>query len=226
MGNLSVREVIDRGFNEVERPGDIIILVSLILCAFFTIIFSWWFILLIPFGAVIATQYAIFATEKWKYWAYSNVNDLHQFQRSGELAGLLKRRSFDELSQDLHEKFALAPNFIDDPEVPFELSFGTRSFLKRTIETIVTINENGIHLPEDFFEWTHIENERVAHVSYSRSHPDGTETSGGTRNFLRFKYKDRYLEVPLSILNTKAWEMDFLLYIYRGRFELKKNKTN
>jgi hypothetical protein len=225
MGNHSVREVIERGLKEVERPGDIIILVSLILSAVLVYSFSWWCLLLIPIGAVIATQYAIFATEKWKYWAYHNVNDLHQFQRSGELAGLLKIGSFETLPQELHEMFANAPDFVDDPKIPGELLFGTPPFSRKTIDAIVIINERGVHLPEDFFEWEYITHERVAHVSYRRKRGDGTET-GGTRKNFRFQYGNRHLEIPLSELNTTAWKLDLALYIYRGRHSLNKAMAN
>ncbi len=228
---VTIKEAIRIGEKLIMRPARIIHIASWVLLIVLLLLgFSWWNLLLIPGGAVLSLIYTTWVTHRWRKWAYKKVVDVHQFQRSAELAGLLMRKSttragwFQSNEQkrrtmELLNRFAEESEFSDDTSVPDDTTLFVETFYPETGDRII-LNSDGISVPpEGFYEWNVVENERVARVSFKRMHPGtGLYNSAGWGNFFRFECPKGRFDMPLLSLNMPAWELDLLLYIYRGRY--------
>jgi hypothetical protein len=236
LGSISVQEAIHRGLKMVALPGKIILYATIPVCILILIIyFSWWFFLLLPAGLMLSVLYAVWATTRWRIWAYQHVADIHQFQRTAELAGLLMRQSHDRPGylisraqrarlKALQRRFSGDPLFVDDHTIPADTSVYSKTFFFASKQPRITLNESGIQIhPEGFFSWSQISNERIIRVSMSRtSARTGTGVSAGSKEYLRFESAGLRIEIPVSSLMITVWQLDFLLYIYRSRFTLKQ----
>ena len=192
--------------------------------------FSWWVFLLLPAGPVLSIAYTMYITPVWRTWAYESVSDIHQFQRSAELAGLLMKQSYNKAGgimsvsrrrrlKAAQMRFAGETSFADDDSIASETIF----YLEGRYGQVLVLSNTGIKLGCDLFEWTQVKDERIAPVSFSRMSPrTGADMPAGTRLFFRFEYLGKQFELPLSSINIQPWELDLLLYIYRGRSELKR----
>ena len=96
---------------------------------------------------------------------------------------------------------------------------------KEIFESYPDLNDEGITSGSgEFVPWSDVQNERIAFVSSSRTSPrTGGEVSAGGKAFFRFECSLGRMEYPMSSLDIEPWKLDLLLYIYRGRYEAKRN---
>lgn len=231
----SVQETINRG-NRIITLSSLTILISTVALFILLLIFnlSFWDIAILPLGILFFILYTNWVTSKWQQWAYDNVEDIHQFQRSAEIAGLLSRQ-YVESSEDfmndsqkatlmqLNNRFSEPVVFIDDDTIPGEtIIYGKPSFGYPEKHTII-LNEQGIKVNnEALIGWAHIYNEHVGLVSRKwQSRKTGAYVSGGSKNFFKFDCPQGHFETPLASLKISDWKLDLLLYIYRGRYNIK-----
>jgi len=229
---LTVQQAITRGTRVIERPAIIILASGPVLCVLLMVLnFSWWYLLLLPAGLLLSFLYTIIVTPRWRIWAYEHVNDIQQFERSAELEGLFGKQSVESIGsflsirqqeklKALQASFLSDPVFIDDPSIPAETTIYTSAIIPAFKKPVMVINEAGIKLDlDEIIEWSQIENDHVASVSYVRtSRTTGGDIPGGTEDFFRFAYPGGRFEIPLSSINIPAWKLDLLLYTYRGRY--------
>jgi hypothetical protein len=230
--NISVQHAIKTGLKLVGFVGRVILLSFVGLCILLLFVaFSWWWFLLIPLGMIASSIYTSWAIPRWRIWAYNGVADIHQLQRSAEICGLLPLRSPEKITgiidirqrgilEELVQRFNEEYDFIDDPSMPKETHIYPASMTGAKGDPLMTINSVGIWTQNDgFFGWGQITNERIAHVSSSSRMP-GVAGIGATssRKILRFEFSDGSFEMPLAMLHIDNWELDLLMYIYRGRF--------
>lgn len=230
--HISVRKAIHRGIGMVRVPARQILLLTTLSIPIIWFIwgFSWLTLLHFPIGIIAASIYASSMRPKWRLWAYKNVTDIHQLQRAAELAELLHVGSHDslrgwlslpqrhELSLSL-QRFDQDAGFIDDPEVPEETNVYERTMMSNG-HPLLVLNENGIRVyGEGTFTWGEIENERIANVGFmGRNMLWGNKEGGGTQRFLRFEVGEQRFEWKMEDIRMAAWELDLLMYIYRGRW--------
>lgn len=222
---VTVQQAIERGKKVVEKPSVLIMVAGPVLCALLMITyFSWGYLLMLPLALFCSFLYTKSATRRWCTWAYENVNDIHQFQRSAEIAGLLAPGSYQNASAEVQQRFAADAQFFDDPSIPSETVIYS-TLMSSFQKPGMTISDKGIDIPSDrFFPWAEIENERIASVSYSRmSARTGEDISAGSANLFRFEYHDDRIEVPLSSIKIPTWKLDLLLYTYRCRYMLQQH---
>jgi len=233
---VTVREAIERGLKETGRPAKTIIVTSIAVCILLLAFnLSWWALLLIPAGLLSAFIYSTRATTRWRIRAYEQVADIHQLQRSAELSGLLMRQSHDRIGAFVSERqrntliallqrFSGDHIFIDDPSIPHETPVYRTGLLARQQQPLLVISEAGIEVcAEGLYKWEQVINERIAQITYHRmSARTGADVPAGADNFFRFENPLGRFEIPLSSISISAWELDLLLYIYRGRFDLKQ----
>jgi hypothetical protein len=225
---ITIQEAIDRGEKLIVRPSAAMMIGGMILGIVLPIVFvSGWPVLLIPAGFVLSFLYTGWVTAGWRIWAYDRVSDIHQLQRSAELAGLLPRQSHDKVGgfmgirqterlrlQQL--RFKEEPGFVDDPSIPNATAVLQRAAFPGFRDPVFTLNDFGLQLASgEFFAWDEIENERIIQTS-SRRMTGGT-LSAGTRDFFRFESPRGRFEVALASVAISGWKLDLLFYIYRGR---------
>jgi hypothetical protein len=190
--------------------------------------FYWWYLLLIPGGILLSSLYNAWATARWRIWAYAYVADIHQLQRTAELAGLLTPQSHENSSwlisgrrketlRLLQRKFVEEQVFADDSSVPDETIVYARSGVP-----LIVLNRDGIKLQDaSFMSWAQVYDDRIATVSYSRTgYCTGTGVSAGSEKLFRFECNGQRFELAFSSLAIDPWQLDLLLYIYKGRFAL------
>ena len=210
-------------------PPRRIFIVFLLLAVLMVICLSWFGLLFILAGVIGSSLYMSWATPRWRIWAYDHVTDIHQLQRSAEMAGLLPLHSHDRITgftgmrqrsilEELQQRFNEQYDFIDDPSIPEE----THIYPTKAANTnpIMTLNAVGIWtLNDGFFAWGQITNELIATVNYvRRNFATGGKSGAGANKVFRFDFSDGNFEIFLSNLYIEPWELDLLLYIYRGRF--------
>lgn len=232
--SVSIREAIQYGLKSVSMPQKVINISFLVLGGLlFLLNSSWWNILFFPAGLTISFIYANWAIPRWKIWAYEQVSDIGQLERSAELANILAKQSYRDTSgfmsssqraelTKLLERFDEEPVFVNDPGVPAETSLFFSTVLNNAAS--IVLKETGIEISEEgLFKWSEIEDEHVATVGFmAKGWGGGTPTSGGMKvGYFRFDYPNGRFDMPLSSLNISAWELDLLLYTYRGRFSAK-----
>ena len=196
---------------------------------------SAWFILIgLVAGILGSSIYALWITPKWRIWAYSGVEDIHQFQRSAELESLLPKNSFGlpygimnnyqlETLQRLMERFEAPTRFVDDPSVPEISNIYPGGLVFASDQDIpqLTITYFGITTPaHGFYGWQDMRDAKVAvksghrHLNRVPMATDRVEII-----FLTFFCPDGFIEIPLAGLNTSIAQLDLLLYVHRGRYE-------
>jgi hypothetical protein len=229
--SVTVQEAIGRAAKMIEQPPRyiqaIIAVVGILLLIFD---FSWWDLAFIPLAVLLSSLYAMWATPRWRIWAYENVADIHQFERSAELAGYIAPQSYETIDsftsfaqkeqlKELQKRFLTEPVFIDDPSIPAETIICAKAFFGSSNRPLLILSESGIQVPpDDTFTWDQIINDHVAAVSFSRmSARTGEDISAGTKDFFRFRTPEVPFEFPLSSLAISDWKLDLLLYTYRGR---------
>ncbi len=98
---FTVQEVVNRGFKLISLPFKIIMNASIAFSMLLLMVhFSLWDFVVLPAGAIVAFLFSAIVTPRWRIWAYEQVADIHQLQRSAELAGLLMRQSCKSTSGD------------------------------------------------------------------------------------------------------------------------------
>lgn len=222
--SVTVQQAMERGTKVIERPSIIIMAAGPVLCvALLITYFSWWDFTLLPLGLLCSFLYTQVATPGWRLWAYQNVNDIHQFQRCAEIAGLLAPQSWQDVAS-AQERFSADAAFVDDASIPSETVIYCKMFNMPSRKPGMTISEKGIDIQSDrFFPWVDIENERVASVGYHRTdRVTGVDRPSGSEQFFRFEYPDGRIEVPMSSISISAWKLDLLLYTYRCRYMLQQ----
>lgn len=221
---ISVQEAMKRGSRVVARPPIMIIVLCFTIAIALPIAgFSLWLLLFIPASLVLSFVYTSIATPIWRLWAYEHVNDIHQFQRSAELEGLLTRERHDKpsglmsLSQRIRlgqfqERFSEDAMFVDDYSVPDEMVLGFN-------EPIVILNDVGIEFRGIFVEWKDVMNERIVRINTRGRYGRGGE---GHHDYFRFETATEWFETSLSSIGMNMWRMDYVLYIYRGRGQFSR----
>lgn len=213
----------------------LLILVSSIVLASIIYIFCSGLYALLVFvcGVLAMVAYGEKKRIEWRLWAYDRVADIHQLQRSAELASVLKLRSYNNIGfanaqqakslKSLITRFDEEQVFEDDTSVAQETAVLSSSMFSSS-QMLFTLSADGITSAEgEFVPWSDVQSERIAFVSYSRTSPrTGGEISGGGKAFFRFECGLGRIEYPMSSLNIEPWKLDLLLYIYRGRYEAKR----
>lgn len=229
--SVTITQAINCGLKKITTPSNIILYSATVLCILVLIWdFSWRDLLAIPLGLLVSYLYSMYATPKWKIWAYSSVTDIHQFQRSAELAGLLLKGSHEstsgvmnsrqmEILKNLQKKFLEEPVFADDPSIPGETAIPEKSFFGVQSGPMIVLNGSGLQLRSTgYFDWGQIEDEHIAKISQYRSYGKADTNNIGYKVFFVFNSPAEHFEIPLSSLKITAWQLDLLLYVYRGRY--------
>lgn len=235
---VSVRNAINRGIKQIVRPTWIILVVFTFLSVIPPLIgATWWCLLFFPVGLLLSYLYTSSVTPEWRIWAYKHVADIHQLQRSAELAGLLKRGAYDQIDRSLSlgqkaelekllERFGEDQFFFDDPSIPDEISITTNILFGIPGEIKLILNGSGIFIrSKGFLKWDEIHHDRVANVSFQITNGRGEKISS-SHDYFRFETCMERYELPIAWLNTTAWELDLFLYIYRGRFAEQQSFTD
>ncbi len=189
-------------------------------------------------GGLMSLAFTLWRTPKWRIWAYAGVQDIHELQRAAELDKFLPlqspRKRFGimnsqqkELLAKLQLRFDENSTFVDDPGVE------STSYICDNGELRIAISDIGIEInPGKFFDWTEIQNEGVVTKSESRMY---SAAGTITRNYdcFCFATSDTQIEIPMSRfvfntpmdmpmsqLNVSSGQLNHLLYIHRGRYEL------
>lgn len=231
--SVSVKEAIVRGLKIIALPAKVIMIFTPIVFLFSLILnFSPWDVLWFPAGVLLSLSYTTWATTRWRIWAYQHVADIHQLQRSAELAGLLMRQSYDQINrfastaqsktlEHLIARFSDEPAFVDDLSIPSETLVYSKKFWNTLHKPFMILNKTGIQLQsEEIFKWDRLHDVHIGKVSYGNSMAvKGVERGGFSKDYLRFEYDGRRFEIPLSSVDISAWLLDLLLYVYHSRSE-------
>lgn len=95
----------------------------------------------------------------------------------------------------------------------------TGSFMAFNDRPAFILSDSGIELVgEEFFHWNAIQNEHVATVTLSSINRMGNRFSSGSRDVFKFECATRDYALEFRELAIETWQLDLLLYIYRGRF--------
>ncbi|MBS1773789.1 MAG: hypothetical protein JST82_13095 [Bacteroidetes bacterium] len=231
-GAVSVQQAIRKGSRAVSLPLWLGLPISVCLCiVLMKLDFSFRYLWLIPIGMVLSLIFSSWAGARWRLWAYEHVADIHQLQRSAELAGLLRMQSYNKLSiflsgkqrarlKELEQRFNEPAVFYDDPHIPAETIIKVSGRMTANGRSQFILNDKGItYQPDGLVPWNNIYNDRIAIIGYkSRSYRTAGETSGGYGVLFRFETNNERNEIPLASLNIDIWVLDLLLYTYRGRY--------
>ncbi|MBL7719115.1 MAG: hypothetical protein JNL72_09805 [Flavipsychrobacter sp.] len=233
---VSIYDAVYQGVKRVILPARLIRSAGWLLCLVLLVVsFSWWHLLLIPLGIVISVLYSVRATTRWRVWAYAHVADIHQFQRTAELCNLLSIRSYDRVPSHLgnvqrerlialQRRFDEEPVFADDPAYPEETAIYPAGFFGAGEQAKLVFSEKGIWVDTyGLYTWDEISNERLAPIGFrSFNLRWGTYVPAGTQYHLRFDTPHRSIDLPVHSLDTAAWKLDLLLYLYQGRYRRSK----
>lgn len=249
-GTVTIQQAILKWKARGYLPMVLILLSAIVLASILYIFSSGVYALLVFVGGVFwMVRYGERRRTEWRLWAYDRVTDIHQLQRSAELAMVLKLRSHDKIGVanaqqkerliSLIARFDEEQVFEDDASVPQETMVRPSSIFSDS-QMLFKLNDEGITSGSgEFVPWSDVQHERIAFVSFSRTNPHtggeipagsmavfrltGREISTGGKGFFRFECSLGRMEYPISSLNIEAWKLDLLLYIYRGRYEVKRN---
>lgn len=222
----TIKEAIEKGLKTHAISKRVLPTTAIVGIGLPLLSFSWSTLLVIPIGIIASTLFDMWTIPRWKLWAYEHISDIHQLQRSAELAGVLSRHSYNKTGlllnkvqkrklKLLQERFEQDADFCDDTSYAAEYKIYSYS----STAPLLILNKEGIQVEDEYFaKWEEVHNERIAHVSYSKMSPrTGGDISAGSKDFLRFECSKGRYEHPISALNLPAWEIDLLLYIYRNR---------
>ncbi len=240
-GTFSVEQALEAAERQITRPCYGIMIASTVVGFIAPFLGAHW--LFVPSslvaGVTISITYSRWITPRWRIWAYSGVRDIHQLQRSAELAAILPKQSYmdeygimdyEQLVQlrILQQRFTEENDlFQDDASVPpvTEIYEDHLFNVGRDKTAIIIIDKEGITTADyGFFEWSAVCNEQVVFKSFSSDcygHRH-SGTSGGKVAYLTFYVTDEYIAYPLTVLDIKPEQLDLLLYIYRGRYNQKR----
>lgn len=216
----SVRTAIKRGERFITYPGLLVLTLSLAGSILPLFGFPWWYALCLPSAVMILFFYTRLASFIWMGWAYRVVADVRRLQRAAAFAGFLKRDS-----NAIHPPYNETSDFFDDIAIPAQTQIQEHSLLFFCRKPLLTISNAGIELEEKtFFSWNEIHNERIARVGFKQTGGDGI-TWRSSCDYFRFETETNRYEFPCSRLWINPWELDLLLYIYRGRFSLHNSNA-
>ncbi len=236
-GTVTIQQAIRRGETVLATPAMLIVALSIPLAIY---LFAKGSVLLtflaIPIAIVFVFLYSAFATPHWRIWAYSHVVDIHQLQRSAEISGLLKLNTATKTGGImgakalyqlgvLMQRFDEEQVFVDDPSVPSRTDVSRATFFKSSHEVLFTLCDDGIEdMDGKLLPWDKIWNARIA-MTGSKSYIYGfqPESTGFGPDHFRFETEYGNTDYLISSLDTEPWKLDLLLYIYRGRYEAKRN---
>jgi len=229
--SVSVKDAINNGLAKAKRPLYMIPIpftagsIALVFLGY-----SLSYLLLIPISIAVSVIYSARVTCKWRIWAYKQVNDIHQLQRSAEFAGLLNYQSFNQPSrlmnrsekeelQELLKRFEDDACFIDDKTIPPETAIIRKAPAYTSQHPQITLSDTGIiFFPGVLIDWDHIYNDRIASVNYQYANRSGNYENSSSKKLFRFNAIDNYYEIPTDTLSVDEWILDLLLYTYRGRY--------
>lgn len=234
----TAQQAIREGLKTVSRPAAAIMLVTPVLWVLLMILIpSVWVFLVLPLGLLFSVVYTAIATPRWRIRAYGQVDDIHQLQRSAELAGLLKLQSHDkggglmsrqqkQQLKELQQRFSENVEFVDDTSIPAKTVLNIKKIFTHNNQPLVLSN-TGIQVQYyGFYSWDKISNERIAHLTSNRVSPrTGLRISAGANREFRFEYATNRFAVSLPEMGISVWELDLLLYTYRGRYN-RSNKPD
>lgn len=225
----TIHEAVSYGIKIISRPTKAVLISGLVFAIILPLLgFSLLCLLLLPISILLSILYSSRAAAKWKLWAYKNVSDIHQLQRSAELAGVLMKHSYNKLGfvvnqwekielRKLQEKFDEDVAYTDDPDIPEKENIYSRS--SRDITFI--INNTGIYVTETdtLCEWDKISDERIATLTYNRATAGmGGTVKGGSDEVFRFEYGTTRYEFYMRTLAIPTWKLDLLIYTYQNRY--------
>lgn len=236
-GTVTIQQAIRRGQLLLATPAMLIVVLSVLFGIYLFlgnhVLGSF---LAIPLGVLFVFIFSALATPHWRVWAYTHVADIHQLQRSAEICGLLKRNSaktlggivgastLSKLSSQI-QRFDEEQVFIDDVSIPSKTQVHRATFFKSASEELFTLCDDGIEdMDGKLLTWDKIWNARVA-MTGTRRYIYGfqPESTGYGPDHFRFETAYGNTDYLISSLNIEAWKLDLLLYIYRGRYEAKRN---
>lgn len=235
-GTVTIQQAIRRGETVLATPAMLIVALSIPLAIY---LFAKGSVLLtfltIPIAIVFVFLYSALATPHWRIWAYRNVADIHQLQRSAEISGLLQRNTANATGGimgtkalyqlgELLQRFDEEHVFVDDPSIPSRTDVSRATFFKSSHEVLFTLCDDGIEdMDGKLLPWDKIWNARVAMTGTKRYvYGFQPESSGYGPDHFRFETEYGNTDYLISSLNIEAWKLDLLLYIYRGRYEAKR----
>ena len=245
-GSLSIGAVLKAGKWSIEIPSRIIMMSGIVLGIGlpFLLRSAWPIPIGLIGGPVLSFVYTLLRAPAWRLWAYSGVADIHQFQRSAEIARLLPRQSpmegYGIMSRQqkqtlarLQERFQQNEAFIDDAHIPAEsvLHLLAGAYFFDGPPANITLSNTGINLDGvGFFAWDSIRDERVVDKATTTRRNDSSyyRYRGGdtySEPYFTFYTTDSYMAIPLSSYNMSPAQLDILLYMYRGRYETEKQKA-
>lgn len=235
-GTVTIQQAIRRGELVMSVPAMSVVALAVLLFVYF--FFNSQLLLAfsaLPVSVLFVWVYSAFVTPHWRIWAYRNVADIHQLQRSAEISGLLKlntatrtggvmgAKALYQLGV-LMQRFDEEQVFVDDPSVPSRTDVSRATFFKSSHEVLFTLCDDGIEdMDGKLLSWDNIWNARVA-MTGTRRYVYGfqPESSGYGPDHFRFETEYGNTDYLISSLNIEAWKLDLLLYIYRGRYEEKR----
>jgi len=233
-GTIPLNKAITAGRKEVALPALCMMIGLSVIGVVLPILgYSFWFFpVFFLIGILLSFSYTAWITPKWRIWAYSGVQEIHQFQRAAELSRLLPRQSAERMvgfmnSQEramlvkLQHRFKEDMPFMDDPEIGELAHIYERSIVPSFGNRVplITINVKGINTRYGFYSWAQIDNERIATKSLVRlSARTGAVVPSGTREVLFFVSPEGLVEIPLADLDINEAKLDYLLHVYRGRY--------
>lgn len=234
---VTIQQAIRRGELVMSVPAMSVVALAVLLFVYF--FFNSQLLLAfsaLPLSVLLVWVYSAFVTPHWRIWAYSNVADIHQLQRSAEINGLLQRNTATRfvglmgakaLYQlgELLQRFDEEQVFVDDSSIPSRIDVSRATFFKSSHEVLFTLCDDGIEdIDGKLLPWNKIWNERVA-ITGTRSYIYGFQPqySGAGPDHFRFESEYGNTNYLVSSLNIEPWKLDLLLYIYRGRYEAKRN---
>ncbi len=188
-------------------------------------------------GGLVLLVYKAWARPRWRIWAYSNVADIHQLQRSAELANLLSRQSYNEPGvivsrkqrrklEELIKRFDEEGVFQDDASVPMETSINTRYTFLSNVHTKMVLNADGVDFAEiGFVQWNELYDAYVAKAMFGEVAESRGRDVYGLGDYVRFDTVSGSVQYSFKELDIDPWKLDLLLYIYRERYEAKKGQA-
>lgn len=186
-------------------------------------------------GILIMLVYKTWARPRWRIWAYSNVADIHQLQRSAELANLLSRQSYNKPGvtmsrkrriklEELIKRFDEEDTFQDDVSVAQETLIDTKYSFLSTVYTAFVLNADGISFADKgFVPWSEVYDAYVAKAMFGEVAESRGRDVYGLGDYIRFDIVSGSIQYSFKELDINPWKLDLLLYIYRGRYEAKRN---
>ena len=237
-GSLTVEDAILAGRKSITYPCRNIQIAYVLLAIIVPIVLKafWPVPVFLVAGYLVAMFYDLWAIPRWRLWAYSGVWDIHQFQRSAELEGLLPKQSpmrrYGIMNKEqratlaqLQQRFEQDEPFADNPEVPAVTQIQLRpgAYLVDGPPQQITLSNESLY-PEGMpiYSWGDVHDEAVVTKSSGHTNDGGNSFGRGyasTEAYFSFYTTNSYVAIPLTDYNITLEQLDILLYTYRGRYE-------